>query len=150
MDTSKDSHRVILQVCVTDLPGSPQNRHNVLGNAYCKQILKRNFNNQIRATGYDFMHLPPNFDMEKPVRRWFICDLNVNRRLDKEQVLKLPHSVYSVSRHNNELIFIPRNQYVKTAKEYCTTYYWGGRQEQDMADTLRVSQISNKGEEETT
>ncbi|KIW05860.1 uncharacterized protein PV09_03063 [Verruconis gallopava] len=149
MDT-RDSHRVVLQVCVTDLPGSPQNRHNVLGNAFCKQILKRDFNSQIQAPSYDFMHIPPNFDTEKPVRRWFICDLNVNRRLNKEQVLELPHSVYSVSRRNNEWNFIPRNHYVEKAKEYCATYYWGGRQEQDMADTLRVSQISNRGETEST
>jgi len=35
------------------------------------------------------MHLSPNFDTEKPVWRWFICDLNVNCRLDRNGELSL-------------------------------------------------------------
>lgn len=101
MDTSPQ--RVVLQIYVTDLPGSPQNRHNVLGEAVCKQILKRGFNNQIRKSSYDYMHIPPNFDTDKRVRRWFICDLNVKCRLSKEEVFDLPHKVYSISWQKNEL-----------------------------------------------
>jgi hypothetical protein len=96
------SLRVILYVCVTDLPGSPQNRHNFLGELFCQQVLKRKFNNKLQVLSYDYMHLPPNFDTVKPVRRWFICDLNVNCRLDKNGVLSLPHEVYYVSRQKDE------------------------------------------------
>jgi hypothetical protein len=96
------SQRVILHVCVTDLPGSPQNRHNFLGDLFYKQVLKRDFNNKLQISNYHHMHLPPNFDTDKPVRRWFILDLNVNCRLDRTKILSIPHKVYFVSRQNNK------------------------------------------------
>jgi hypothetical protein len=103
MDLNQQSQRAILYICVTDLPGSPQNRHNVLGNAFCQKILNRDFNNKLQIPNYDYMHLPPEFDTDRPVRRWFVFDLNVNGRLEKDEVLGLPHQVYFVSCQNNEL-----------------------------------------------
>lgn len=139
--------------CVTDLPGSP---HNFLGNLFCQQVLKRNFNNKLQISNYDYIHLPPNFDTDKPVLRWFICDLNVNCRLDTNGLLSLPHKVYYVSRQNDEWhvslyqciptrlwllqllgCSLPKDQYIESAKKYCGTYYWGGRQEQDMIDEMK-------------
>jgi len=159
MNTNRnESRRVILHICVTDLPGSPQNRHNFLGELFCQQVLKRNFNNKLQTSNYDYMHLPPNFDTDKPVLRWFVCDLNVNCRLDRNELLSLPHRVYFVSRQKDEWyvspyqyvptkltsnfarLFIPKDQYIECAKEYCGTYYWGGRQEQDMVDQMRELQ----------
>lgn len=96
------SARVVLYVCVTDLPGCPQDRHNFLGRLFCDQILKRGFNNTIQRLSYDYMHMPPNFDTDKPVRKWFICDLNVNCPLSKKEVLSLPHAVYYVSRQTDK------------------------------------------------
>ncbi|OCK73608.1 hypothetical protein K432DRAFT_430502 [Lepidopterella palustris CBS 459.81] len=143
MDRSQQQpQRVILHICVTDLPGSPQNRHNVLGNAFCQQILKRAFNNKLQTSKYDYMHLPPNFDTDKSVRRWFVLDLDVNCRLEKDEVLALHHQVYFVSRQNNEWVFIPRPQYLVKAKDYCTTYCWGGRQEQDIVEKMRTQGLS--------
>jgi hypothetical protein len=46
MDTYKNGpRRVILHVCVSDILSSPQNRHNFLGDFFCRQVLKREFNN---------------------------------------------------------------------------------------------------------
>lgn len=102
-----ESQRVILHVCVTDLPGSPQNRHNFLGELFCRQVLRRSFNNKLQISSYDYMHLPPNFDTDNPVVRWFICDLNVNCRLDRNGLLSLPHKVYYVSRQKDEWYVSP-------------------------------------------
>ena len=103
MEIGQDrSERVILHVCVTDLPGLPQNRHNFLGTLFCEQVLNRRFNNQLQVSKYDYMHLPPNFDTDQPVRRWFVCDLNVKGRLSKDDVLSLPHRVYNVSRQDDK------------------------------------------------
>lgn len=101
-DFRNGSARVILHVCVTDLPGCPQDRQNYLGGLFCQLVLKRRFNNKIQVSNYDYMHMPPNFDTDKPVRRWFICDLNVNCILSKEEVLSLPHAVYYVSRQSDK------------------------------------------------
>jgi len=132
-----DSARVILYIRVTDLPGSPQNRHNTLGNLFCQQILNRNFNNQVQVSNYDYMHLPPNFDTDKPVRRWFVFDLNVNCRLSKEEVLSLPHDVYSVSQQDDEWRFLEKPHYVDKAKNICSTYCWGGRREQELVAQMK-------------
>jgi len=95
-----DPARIILHVRVTDLPGCPQDRHNTLGKLFCEHVLHRKFHNKIQVSNYDFMHLPPQLD--KPVRRWFIFDSNVNCPLEKEEVLSLPRSVYYVSRPKDE------------------------------------------------
>ena len=98
----KKSKRVILQVNVRDLPGPPENRHNFLGDLFCTSVLRRTFQNDVRKPHYDHVHIPPEFDTERAVRKWFILDLNVYCRFDKAEVQKIPHEVYSVSHPNDE------------------------------------------------
>ena len=100
-DFSTNPARVILQICVTDLPGCPQNRHNTLADIFCRQVLNRRCCYELQLPAYDYMHIPPHFDTDKPVRRWFVLDLNVQSRLSRDEVLSLPHAVYSVSWQEN-------------------------------------------------
>lgn len=69
-----DSARVIVHVRVMDLPGCPQDRHNTLGKLFCEHVLHRQFNNKIQVPNYDFIHLPPQFNKDKPVRAGRVSD----------------------------------------------------------------------------
>lgn len=60
-----------------------------------------NFDTGLQTSGRDHIHLPPNFDTDKPVRKWFIIDLNVNSCLSRDEVKELPHQAYAVSRQDN-------------------------------------------------
>ncbi|KAE8389271.1 hypothetical protein BDV23DRAFT_184673 [Aspergillus alliaceus] len=73
--------RVIISACVTDIGGNPQRRHNTLGSAFCEEVLHREFRASLQPTGYDHVHIPADFDSVKPVKRWFIFDLNNFYRL---------------------------------------------------------------------
>lgn len=95
------SERVIIHVLVTDIPGCPQNRHNFIGDLFCNQVLERDFDTRLRTSGRDHIHLSPNFDTVKPVRKWFIIDLDVNGRLSRDEVKELPHQVYTLSRQGD-------------------------------------------------
>ena len=94
--------RVIIYACVTDLPGNPQARHYTLGDLFCKQVLKRHLNAKLQVSGYDHMYIPPGFDSDQPVKRWFIYDLNVTGRLKEEELLAIPHMVFLASRQNDK------------------------------------------------
>ncbi|KAF5866614.1 hypothetical protein ETB97_010707 [Aspergillus alliaceus] len=86
--------RVIISACVTDIGGNPQRRHNTLGSAFCEEVLHREFRASLQPTGYDHVHIPADFDSVKPVKRWFIFDLNVRGELEADEVARVPHSVY--------------------------------------------------------
>lgn len=101
------STRVIIRACAADLPGHPRDRENTVASLFCELVLKREFNRKLRVSTYDFAHTTPGLDTTKPtVRRWFICDLNVTSELTRDELLSLPHSVYSLSLQNG-------NWYVK-------------------------------------
>ena len=91
------SIRVIMWVCVTDIPDDPQRRHNTLGDAFCREVLDRDFNKQLQASGYDHVHIPADFDSDLSLKRWFIFDLNVKEELNEKDVLQIPHLVYLAS-----------------------------------------------------
>lgn len=90
--------RVIIRVCVTDIPGDPVERAYRLGCDFCEQILQRPLCIKIQAGGYDAVHLLPNFDSCNSVKAWFLYDFNVTSRLDKKQILMIPHEVYLATR----------------------------------------------------
>jgi hypothetical protein len=94
--------RVLLYVCLTDMPGNPQARHTMLGNAFCRFIIQRDFQQQPEPSGYDHIHIPPDFDSIKPLKRWFILDLGVVETLDETQVSQIPHKVYLASHQGHE------------------------------------------------
>lgn len=95
--------RVIIYTCVTDITGDPQRRHNTLGETFCKQVLGREFRAELQPSCYDHVHIPPDFDSDRPLKRWFILDLGVVQQLTPEAVARLPHSVYLASRQNGKL-----------------------------------------------
>jgi hypothetical protein len=68
-----------------------------LRNAVCSVVVQRDFQPQLEPSGYDHIHIPPDFDSAKPLKRWFILDLNVIEKLDKTQVSQIPHEVYLAS-----------------------------------------------------
>lgn len=106
------SARVIVRACLADLPGNPRDRENTIASLVCELILKREFNRKLRVSTYDFAHITPGLDtMEPTVRRWFICDFNVTSELTQDELLSLPHFVYSLSLQNG-------NWYVKFDSNY--------------------------------
>lgn len=86
--------RVIIRVCVTDIPGDPLKRPWTLGRLFCDNVLQRHFQPSITSSGFDSLHIPPDFDSSQPIRRWFIYDLDVIRELKREELLQIPHLVY--------------------------------------------------------
>jgi hypothetical protein len=101
MDTTQEI-RVIIRVCVTDLPGDPHRRHTTLGELFSESILHRPIQQQITATGYDGIVIPPGFSSEKPVNKWFIYDLNVQSTKTRDEMLRVPHKVYLASRREDD------------------------------------------------
>ena len=88
--------RIIIYTCA-------QRRHVKIGEDFCAAILNREFNPTLHPAGYDRIHIPADFDSQKPLKRWFILDLGVVQQLDKEDVLQLPHQVYLASKHDGKL-----------------------------------------------
>ncbi|KAI9759977.1 MAG: hypothetical protein M1840_002754 [Geoglossum simile] len=145
--------RVIIRVCVSDIPGDPLARHQTLGDQFCQQTLLRPFSTKLQASGYDHVHIPGGFDLDKRVNRWFIYDLNVTTELEKEGLDTIPHMVFCASRQNDhwwdaETLyfkptdysfrnFIDRKNWIEEAKRYCRTFVWGGRTEQELVAEMR-------------
>jgi hypothetical protein len=94
--------RIVIKACVTDIPGDVRRRPITLGELFCTKILNRKLDTRIQRTGFDAVHIPGGFDSEKPLRRWFIYDLNVVEELGKDQLLTIPLSVYQAHLVNNE------------------------------------------------
>ncbi|KAH7317667.1 hypothetical protein BKA65DRAFT_541701 [Rhexocercosporidium sp. MPI-PUGE-AT-0058] len=117
---ANDSQRVIIRVCVTDIPGNPQERVYKLGRDFCQQILHRSFNNNLQDACHDAMHFLPNFDSENDVKAWFIYDFNVTKPLSKEEILAVPHAVYHATRQGDIWIFTPRERWIVEARRH-----WG-------------------------
>jgi len=137
MDSSTQM-RAIIFVCVTDLPGEPLRRHTTLGEIFCSEVLHRPLNTQLHPSGYDGMIILEGFDSDKPVRRWFIYDLNVKGPLSQEElVAMIPHKVFLASRECGKWTFISRDMWNESAKSRCKGYVWGGRREQEVVAAMR-------------
>ncbi|KAH6716265.1 hypothetical protein BKA61DRAFT_479327 [Leptodontidium sp. MPI-SDFR-AT-0119] len=117
--------RVIIRVCVTEIPGERENRVYRLGTDFCMQHLNRPLNNNLQAECHDAVHFLPNFDSENDVRAWFIYDFNVTGSLERAQILEIQHRVYHSTRQG-ESIFTPRERWMVEARKYCSMYTWGG------------------------
>jgi len=90
--------RVLIRVCVTDIPANPQERVYHLGRDFCQQILRRPFNNNLQDECHDAMHFLPNSDSENNTKEWFLYDFNVTGPLIREEVLTILHEVYYATR----------------------------------------------------
>lgn len=95
--------RIIIYACVTDIDGCPQRRHVKIGEEFCETVLNRAFHPTLHPAGYDHIHIPADFDSPKPLKRWFILDLEVTQLLNQEDVLQLPHQVYLASQQSGKL-----------------------------------------------
>ncbi|RMZ66337.1 hypothetical protein GMOD_00005472 [Pyrenophora seminiperda CCB06] len=135
--SSADACRVLLRVRVTDIPGSNQMRFHTLGNDFCQHHLGRPIRDQPSLSGYDHPHIPGDFDSDKPLKRWFLYDFNVEGPLTKEETLALPHEVYVASRQGGKWVFIPKSAWIEKAKSYSSSFIWGGRKEQKELSSLK-------------
>ena len=66
-------------------------------------MLGRPFRSELHPAGYDHVHIPADFDSEKPLKRWFILDANVTQRLSRDAVSQIPHQVYLASQRKGKL-----------------------------------------------
>jgi hypothetical protein len=90
----KEELRIVIRARVTDIPGPPRSRYITLADLFAAKVLRRNYQHAITSKGYDGVIIPPDFDSEKPVNRWFVYDLNVTGEKTREELLTLPHKVY--------------------------------------------------------
>ncbi len=90
--------RVIIRVCVTDIPAKPVERVYRLGCDFCEQVLHRPLNKNLQDECHDAMHFLPKCDSENKVNAWFLYDFNVTGSLDKGEVLTIRHEVYLATR----------------------------------------------------
>ncbi|OJJ08411.1 hypothetical protein ASPVEDRAFT_89632 [Aspergillus versicolor CBS 583.65] len=132
--------RIIVYVCVSDIPGHPQCRHIALGEAVCRDILGRKFHAIPRPALYDHVHIPADFDSSLPINRWFIFDLNVREALSPNDVKRIAHQVYFASRQGSEWIFIQRDRSNEKARSQTASLTWGGRSEQEIVSEMRKEQ----------
>jgi hypothetical protein len=94
--------RVIIHARVTDIPGNPYRRHITLGELFSEKVLHRPFKQAITPEGYDNVTIPPDFESEKPVKRWFIYDFNVEGEKTREELAATPHKVYLACKQEND------------------------------------------------
>ncbi|WEW61600.1 hypothetical protein PRK78_007091 [Emydomyces testavorans] len=135
MEHDDSPMRVIICVCITDIPGNPQRRHNTLGDAFCNEILHRDLDKNFDPFGYDYVHIPCDFDSDVPLKRWFIFDLNVKEEFTTEQLLRVRHRVYLASRYDGS--------WYEGAKRRASSYTWGGRSRQERAAEARKQVAAN-------
>ena len=58
---------------------------------------------------------------------------------------------FSLINNRARRMFIVKEQYIDEAKRRCSTYFWGGRQEQDLMDKMKVQESEGqKVPEEST
>ncbi|KAL4943989.1 hypothetical protein BDV06DRAFT_220758 [Aspergillus oleicola] len=129
--------RIVVCVCVSDIPGNPQARHIALGDAVCRDLFSRKLHTTVCPAVYDHVHIPGDFDSDQPLKRWFIFDLNVKETLSRNDVTRLPHLVYRASREGDKWIFISRDKWTETARSRAASYTWGGRSEQKLVSEMR-------------
>jgi hypothetical protein len=79
---------------VTDIPGEPSRRFTTLGDIFAEKHLSRPIQQRITPDGYDGIVIPPQFNSETPVVRWFIYDLNVSGTKTRDELLQIPHKVF--------------------------------------------------------
>jgi len=130
MNNTKDEIRIIIRVQVNNLPGDPNRRHLTIGELFSEKVLFRPIDYTIRPDGYDNVVIPPGFDSDKPVNRWFIIDLNVKGPKTRAELLDTPHKVYLACKNDDNWTFVPRDIWIESAKKQCDNFTWGGKVEQ--------------------
>ena len=79
--------RVAVRVRVTDLPGEPLSHPWTLGNIICNEFLHHPLNSWPDPLSYDDMIILEEFNLDKPIERWFIYNLNIKCALNWEELL---------------------------------------------------------------
>ncbi|KAL2835567.1 hypothetical protein BJY01DRAFT_238745 [Aspergillus pseudoustus] len=139
-----DSKRAVVYANVTDIPGHPQRRFHTLAAAFCNEVLGRELQLKLDPSWFDHVHIPPDYDSGRPLKRWFIIDFGVRGELSTQSVQQLPHLVYLASYQDEEWAFIPREMWTQKAIAKTNTYTWGGRREQRTVAEMRRENNENK------
>ncbi|KAL5335589.1 hypothetical protein BJX70DRAFT_390531 [Aspergillus crustosus] len=138
MDMELNPIRAVIWANVTDIPGDPQTRSDTLAEAFCAQVLKREFSPTLQPSSYDYVHIPADIDSDKPLKRWFIIDFDVKEQLPTQSVILLPHLVYLARYQHPEWIFIARDNWKQHAILRARSLTWGGRLNQRRVAEMRA------------
>lgn len=94
--------RIIIHARVTDIPGELGRRYLTLIELFAKKLMDRPFQRQITPDGYDGSTIPPDFDSDQPIKRWFIYDLNVKGPKTREELVATTHKVYLACKRDED------------------------------------------------
>ncbi|KAF1821981.1 uncharacterized protein K489DRAFT_380725 [Dissoconium aciculare CBS 342.82] len=86
-----ESVRVCIRIPLKYIPGAILRRPVTLGEMFCETHLNRNFE---AASGRDHVTIPPGFDSENDVKRWFIFDFNVKGLVRRSDLRQIRHECY--------------------------------------------------------
>jgi hypothetical protein len=86
--------RVVIRIALKSIPGDVLARPFTLGRIYCENELNRPFDAVGDSHQFDDLHIPPGFDSEEDVKRWFIYDFGVEGRVDPSEYTRIPHECY--------------------------------------------------------
>lgn len=86
--------RFIIKVSVQNIPGGLSARPFSLQEIFSEKVLGRSPRLEVCADGFDVVHIPPDFDTERDVRRWFIVDTGVSGNIPRDDIHKIPLKAY--------------------------------------------------------
>ena len=90
--------RVAVRVRVIDLPDEPLSHPWTLENIVCNEFLHYFLNSWPNSSGYDGIIILEGFNLDKPVEKWFIYNLNVKYALSqKELLIIISYKVFLIS-----------------------------------------------------
>jgi hypothetical protein len=96
-----ESLRVIIRIPLKYIPGEIRARPFMLGRLFCKTRLGRDFDEVCRR---DHSTIPPGFDSEEDVKRWFLFDFNVKEVVKRENLRQtVRHECYLGCMRDGEL-----------------------------------------------
>jgi len=121
--------RVIIRIPLKYIPGEILARPLTLGKLFCEAHLHRDLDERC---GRDHLIIPPGFDSEQDVKRWFIIDYNVKGLVRREDLQRnVRHEYYLGCMRDGEL-YVP-----------C-----GGKSHSDSADG-RIPEFSSQNRDRT-
>ena len=96
-----ESLRVIIRIPLKYIPGEVLRRPFTLGQLFCKAHLGRDLDEKCRR---DHLTIPPGFDSDKDIKRWFIFDFNVKEFIGREDLRRtVRHECYRGCLRDGEL-----------------------------------------------
>ncbi|KAF2758961.1 hypothetical protein EJ05DRAFT_509837 [Pseudovirgaria hyperparasitica] len=122
--------RVIIAVCVTNIPGEIGYRVTKLGEMFSRSVLNRPLQREMSATvRFDYAHFLEGFDSEEPVTKHFVYDFNVNGAITRSSLKDIPHPYYIATWEAGDTVcFIKRKSVSNSPGVIDRTSFlpWGG------------------------